>query len=97
MKLLEIVHSPRPDKKWRAMFVSDTGRHKHTDFGAAGMNDYTITGDRVARDSYRQRHAKDLETDDPTKAGFLSWYILWGDSKNIRTNLSEFKRRFNLA
>lgn len=97
MKLLEIVHSPRPDKKWRAVFVSDTGRHKHTDFGAAGMNDYTITGDKVARESYRQRHAKDLETGDPTKAGFLSWYILWGDSKNIRTNLSDFKRRFNLA
>jgi hypothetical protein len=97
MKLLELIHSPRPEKKWRAVFVTDTGRRKHTDFGAAGMNDYTITGDREARRRYRERHEKDLDTGDPSKAGFLSWYILWGDSKNMRTNLADFKRRFNLG
>ena len=78
------------------MFDTDTGRRKHTDFGAAGMNDYTITGDKEARKRYRERHEKDLETGDPSKAGFLSYYILWGDSKNMRTNLADFKRRFNL-
>jgi len=61
------------------------------------MNDYTITGDREARRRYRERHEKDLDTGDPSKAGFLSWYILWGDSKNMRTNLADFKRRFNLG
>lgn len=96
MKLLEIIHSPRPEKKWRAVFDTDSGRRKHTDFGAAGMNDYTITGDKEARKRYRERHEKDLETGDPSKAGFLSYYILWGDSKNMRTNLADFKRRFNL-
>jgi hypothetical protein len=56
----------------------DDGRKKHTDFGAKGMDDYTLTKNKEEqRRHYRQRHEKDLRTGDPTKAGFLSYYLLW--------------------
>ena len=30
------------------------------------------------------------------KKGYLSYYILWGDSKSIRENIKKYKTRFNL-
>ena len=96
MKLLSLTKSPKPDKKYRATFETDSGRTKATDFGASGMDDYTITKSKEQRERYRDRHRKDLQTGDPTRAGFLSWYILWGDYTSVRTNLEAYKRKFNL-
>ena len=67
---------------------------KSTKFGASGMKDYTLTGDKDRRDLYRQRHKKDLDTKDPRRAGFLSYYILWGESTSIAENLRQYKSRF---
>jgi hypothetical protein len=78
-----------------AVFDND-GRKKTVHFGAKGMDDYTITKDKEQRERYRTRHAKDLTTKDPSRAGFLSYYILWGDSTSRATNISSYKRRFNL-
>jgi hypothetical protein len=97
MKLVEVVRSSRQGKKWKAVFLNPvTGRTKTTHFGAAGMEDYTQHHDRERRQRYRDRHQKDLETEDPTRAGFLSYYILWGDSTSFDRNLSAFKRKFSL-
>jgi len=96
MKLLSIKASTDADKKWMATFETDNGTTKTTHFGAKGMDDYTITHDKEQRDRYRVRHAKDLTTNDPSMAGFLSYYILWGDSTSFRTNVSVYKHKFNL-
>jgi len=96
MKLLELKESTKAGKKLMAVFESDNGRKKTTHFGAAGMDDYTLTKDKEQRDRYRTRHKKDLETGDPTRAGFLSYYILWGDSTSRAANISAYKKRFNL-
>ena len=82
--------------KWKAVFTREDGRKKTTLFGAANMDDYTLKGDKEQRARYRDRHRKDLMTNDPTKAGYLSYYILWGDSTSFQKNLSAYKRRFNL-
>jgi hypothetical protein len=95
MKLLSLTESTKPDKKLMAVFERD-GRKKTTHFGARGMDDYTKTHDKEQRERYRTRHAKDLETADPTRAGFLSYYILWGDSTSRAANIASFKRKFNL-
>jgi hypothetical protein len=92
VKLLSVKPSTRPDKKLMATFDDGTVTH----FGAKGMNDYTLTGDKEARDRYRARHKKDLETRDPKRAGFLSFYILWGDSTSRQQNIRDYKNRFNL-
>lgn len=91
-----IKKSDKPGKKLMAVFTKDNGRTKTTHFGAAGMDDYTITKDKERRRLYRERHKKDLATKDPTRAGFLSYYILWGDSTSRQENIKNYKRRFNL-
>ena len=95
-KLLSIKKSPNPKKKWRAEFLMESGRTRNTDFGAAGMDDYLHTGDKEQRRRYRERHKKDMETGDPTRAGYLSMFILWGDSQNFEKNLAAYKRRFGV-
>ena len=92
MKLLSIKRSTRSDKKFVATFDDGTTTH----FGAVGYGDYTITGDKDKRKDYRSRHRKDLDTRDPTRAGYLSYYILWGDHKDMKKNIADYKRKFKL-
>lgn len=96
VKLQSITESEKPDKKLKATFLQDNGRTKTVHFGAKGMDDYTLSKDKEQRDRYRTRHKKDLETGDPTKAGFLSYYVLWGDSTSRATNIAAYKKKFNL-
>ena len=93
---MTIKPSTKPNKKLMAVFVKDNGRTKTTHFGQAGAPDYTITKNKEQRERYRSRHKKDLQTKDPTRAGFLSYYILWGDSTSRQENIKSYKKRFNL-
>ena len=96
-KLKGIIPSTKEGKKLMAVFINKaTNRQKTTHFGAKGFSDYTITKDKEQRDRYRQRHKKDLDTKDPTRAGYLSWFILWGDSTKMKENIKTFKNKFNL-
>ena len=96
VKLLKVKKSENPKYKYTAFFLSDKGRQKKTNFGARGMSDYTIHKDKERRERYRARHKKDLKTNDPTRAGYLSYYLLWGDSTSLKENISKYKKRFNL-
>jgi hypothetical protein len=91
-KFLRLERSPNPKKKWRAFFSNG----KHTDFGANGMEDYTQHHDKKRRERYVQRHAKDLETGDPTKAGYLSMFLLWGPYTSLEKNIKFYKKKFNM-
>ena len=93
---MTVKKSDKSGKKYMAIFKRDNGRTKTTHFGQAGAPDYTLTGDKMRRKAYRDRHRKDLTTNDPTRAGYLSYYILWGESKSIRENIKNYKKRFNL-
>jgi len=103
MKLISVKPSDKPTKKFVATFCMCEGKSccndsdkKKVHFGSKGMDDYTITKDTEQRERYRKRHKKDLETKDPTRAGYLSWYILWGDSTSLQQNIKDFKKKFNL-
>lgn len=96
MRLVSLRKSDKPDKKYMATFETDSGRTKTTHFGSAGMGDYTLTKDKEQRERYRERHAKDLRTGDPTRAGFLSMEILWGPYTSVLKNLEAYKRKYNL-
>ena len=61
------------------------------------MSDYTIHKDKERRKLYRARHKKDLKTKDYTRAGYLSYYILWGDETNLKDAIESYKKRFNLS
>jgi hypothetical protein len=75
--------------KWIATF--DNG--KRTRFGAQGYEDYTQHRDPVRKASYLARHKRDLETNDPTRAGYLSYYVLW-NKPTIAESVKDFNRRF---
>ena len=87
---MQLIKSPIETKKWRAVFSDGT----HTDFGAAGMDDYTKTHDTEQRLRYLIRHRKNEDWNNPKSAGALSRWILWGDSTSIAENISAYKRRF---
>jgi hypothetical protein len=95
-RLLDIVKSSKAGKKWTAHFEDkETGRQRSTHFGATGYEDFTQHKDEERAEAYRRRHKKDLETNDPTRAGFLSYYVLW-QSPNLNANIRNYKKRFNL-
>jgi hypothetical protein len=94
MKLVSIVKSPRAGKKWRATF-DHNGTIFHTDFGASGYQDFTQHKDPERARLYRLRHKKDLLTKNPTKPGYLSYYILWGGT-NFDENIRLYKNKFSL-
>ena len=91
-----IKKSDRAGKKMMATFTKDNGRKKTTYFGQAGADDYTLKKNKEQRTRYRTRHKKDLSTGDYTRAGYLSYYILWGESTSLRENIRKYKTRFNL-
>ena len=51
---------------------------------------------KTRRARYLDRHKKDLKTGDPTRAGYISYYVLWGPSTSFKVNLAAYKKRFHL-
>lgn len=90
-----VKKSDKSGKKYMAVFTeSSSGRTKTTHFGDSSATDYLLSKEKDRRERYRSRHKKDLTTRDPTRAGFLSYYLLWGESTSLRTNISNYKKRF---
>ena len=94
VKLASVTPANDGIHKFEATF--ENGRSKTTKFGSKGMDDYTKTGDKEQRARYIKRHQKDLATGDPTRAGYLSRYLLWGESTSMMANLRAFRKNFNL-
>ena len=108
VKLLKVIKSNNDKKKYDAYFLLDNGKEKIVSFGASGYRDYILINDKsskfylpkildrnVTKDSYRRRHQKDLDTKDPTRAGYLSYYILW-NKKTLGASIKYFKNKFKL-
>jgi hypothetical protein len=95
MKLISISDSTKADKKLQAIFENN-GRKKTVHFGAKGMTDYTLSHDKDQRERYLTRHAKRENWNDPMTPGALSRWVLWGNSTSRKTNIAEYKKKFNL-
>jgi hypothetical protein len=94
-KLVSIVKSNKQDKKYKATFKLDNNKIKEVHFGQKGASDFTIHKDIDRKNRYLQRHKSDLDTKDPMRAGYLSYYILW-NKPTIRESIKDYKNRFNL-
>lgn len=91
---LESVNKLNNDKKkYEAIFIVN-GKKVKQKFGAEGMSDYTIHKDIDRRNRYINRHMKDLRTKDPTRAGYLSMFILW-NKNSLNASINDYKRRLN--
>lgn len=85
------------NKKLKAIFYDDNGKKiKTSQFGDIRYEDYTTHKDKKRRDRYRARHRKNLEKGTYTSPSYLSFYLLWGDSSNINTNINKYKKMFKL-
>ena len=107
IKLLRVVPSNNKSKKWTAIFLID-GKEKRVSFGQNGARDFTLINDKtskfylpklidrnVVKASYRRRHIKDLETNDFTRPGYLSFYLLWS-RPTLKGAIKAFKKKFSL-
>ena len=95
MTSMIIKKSDKPAKDYMAIFTNEkTGRTKKTYFGDANLDHYTSGASKEQRTRYRARHKKDLQTNDPTRAGYLSFYLTWGQSTSLRENIKSYKKRF---
>lgn len=94
VELLSIKKLKGDEKKYEAFFLVN-GKQKKQKFGAEGMSDYTIHKDIERRNRYISRHYKDLDTGDPTRAGYLSMFVLW-NKPSFRKSVEDYKTRLKI-
>ena len=75
------------NKKFKAIFYDDKGNR---------YSDYTIHKDKERRSKYRSRHKGNLSKGTYTSPSHLSFYLLWGDSTSLNTNIKKYKNMFKL-
>ena len=85
----QLMKSSRKEKKF---MVKMDGKTIH--FGAAGMDDFTITGDEEQKKRYMARHQKE-NWNDRFSAGFWAKHVLW-NKKTISGSLRDIQRRFGI-
>jgi len=86
------------NKKLKAIFYDDKGKKIRTSqFGDKRFEDYLIHKDKQRRKRYLERHKKDLSKGDYMSPGYLSYYLLWGDSSSLNTNIKKYKKMFKLT
>ena len=90
----EIKQSTNKNKKYTMIFKNKkTGRTKAVHFGDNRYEDYTMHKDDERKKRYINRHKKNENWNDPTKAGTLSRFILW-NKPTIRESLKDYLNRF---
>lgn len=94
MELLKIEKSDRKNKKLVATFLKN-GKLKRVHFGDSRYSDYLEHKSLIRRDRYHLRHHKELKQD-PDTPGALSLYILWGPYTDIKKNISNFRKVYNV-
>jgi len=98
--LKSVKRSTKSGKKYTATFERN-GKTKIIHFGSKGMGDfvkYSKSDKSKAikhRNSYIFRHHKDLGTGDPTRAGYLSMFILW-NKPSLSSSIADYRRRLNI-
>ena len=91
---VNIKKSDKKEKKLMAVFTDDNNKKKTIHFGAKGMDDYTLTGDKKQRERYRARTKKIFDKSPPISASRLSGSILWGNSTSLAKNISDYKKKY---
>jgi hypothetical protein len=99
IELVNIEKANDGKHKFVAHFIVN-GKEQKTKFGAEGYGDFILFSKNEGKESglrhrehYIQRHAKDLRTNDFTRAGVLSMFILWGNKPNLEESIKDYRRR----
>ena len=78
------------NKRFKAYFTNG----KTTKFGQSNPKQGTFVdhGDKTLRKNYIKRHLRDLDTDDYTRAGYLSLFLLW-DKPTLKEIITAYNKR----
>ena len=78
------------NKRYKAYFTDGTT----TKFGQSNPKQGTFIDhkDKTLKRNYIKRHLKDLETNDQTRAGYLSMFLLW-NKETLKESIKDYNRR----
>ncbi len=88
--IVAIRKSDKENKRFLAIFKNG----KKTHFGQKGGKTFIDHKDTAKRTAYRARHKRDLLTDDPYRAGFLAYYLLWSQHTNLKDAVKAYNQEF---
>ena len=93
MKILNIVDSPLKTKRFRALLSDNT----HIDFGLKTGHTYIDHKDKIKRYNYQMRHYNSKREQPYIKnlivsPALFSYYLLWGQSTSIKTNIKNLNK-----
>ena len=91
VQIIRTIPSPLKNRKLRAILDD----HNYIDFGYCGGICYLDHHDKVKRENYLKRHAKNENWNNPMSRGALSKWLLWGNSTSLNENIKEFKQKFD--
>ena len=100
IQFLKLIKSKNKDKKYTAIFnITKSNKDKtvlERSFGYNTpddkFNDYTKNKDINRRNRYIIRHQKDLNTGDPSRAGYLSLILLW-NKPTLKEAVKDYNKR----
>jgi len=98
MELYEINRTlnHKSKKAFQAVFKKENGKFKKVRFGSE--SNYVLNPSKTDADkkAYLARHKVRENWNDPTSAGALSRFLLWGESRKLKKNIKLFKHRFQI-
>ena len=101
-KVIEIKNSEAKGKRFVAIFTEagPKGKSKKVNFGLKNpkRGTYIDLGDKEVRKNYIARHEATEKKfyKDPMRPATLSRFILWGETKSLKQNIDNYKKKFNL-
>ena len=100
MELISFQNSPRPKKRFLAVFRNSKGKMEKSHFSMKrekGLPTTFIDGaSEKKRDAYRARHLKGLNGSKPTSPAHLAFYVTWGETRNLERNLKSYLTKFKI-
>jgi len=98
---LAIKNSQAKGKRFVAIFTDEKGKSKKVNFGLKNPKKGTFIdhADKELRKNYIARHEATEKKfyKDAMRPATLSRFILWGETSNLETNISNYKKRFGLT
>lgn len=92
----ELYYSLTPNKRFRAVVHTKQGI-RNIDFGQRGGFTYIDGATEETRKNYRLRHyplEKRFINNLILSPALLSWYILWGESRDLKTNVFALNKKW---
>ena len=88
--LIDVTKSNRKGKRYVGVFKNGTKTH----FGSANGKTYLDHKDKAKREAYKARAKGVMMKTDKYSPSKLSYYLLWGESTNLKDAIKKYNARF---